>query len=146
MPDPLTIFVLPPLHGPKFIATQLISYSSSHHHGNMIFFFHYWDLWRGLRAQWLAVGQEWLVHTYYRIVGNFCGYKFSWNGPKFGFQKLKKCLESLTTRNGNLSSSFQYSEESTLVPRTFVVTIASALGLALSGLCVCVYVAFRFPG
>ena len=52
-----------------------------------------------------------------------------------------------TERGGNLSSLLQGGEKSSLVPRTFVETIASALGLAPPfGLCVCADVALRFPG
>ena len=59
------------------------------------------------------------------MVGNFRGYKFSRNRPKFRFQKF---------------SRFQFSRLVNLGP----MAIASALGLApLSGSCVCVYVAFR---
>ena len=42
-----------------------------------------------------------------------------------------ECLELFAKRDGNLSSLFQYGEESNLVPRMFVETIASALGTAV---------------
>ena len=92
--------------------------------------------------------------NHYRIVGNFCGYKFSWNWPKFRFQKFSrlqfsrfqfsrlvnlgpadylpvrlKAEQISTERDGNLSYLFQCGEKSSLVPRTFIETIASALGL-----------------
>ena len=42
-----------------------------------------------------------------------------------------ECLELFAKRDGNLSSLFQCDEESSLVPRMFVETIASALGTAV---------------
>ena len=102
--------------------------------------------------------------TAYCVVDNFHRYKFSLNRPKFRFQKFSWLLiftvgESGASRlaNGmakssytcsNLSSLFQW-RESSLVPRvrTCEETIVSPPGLALlSGLCVCAYVALRFPG
>ena len=100
--------------------------------------------------------------TAYCVVDNFHGYKFSLNRPKFRFQKFSQFLiftvgESGASRlaNGmakssytcsNLSSLFQW-RESSLIPRvrTCEETIASGLAL-LSGLCVCAYIALRFPG
>ena len=56
-------------------------------------------------------------------------------------------LELSTERDGNLSSWFQCGEKSSLVPRTFVETIASAVGLVPPfGLCVSADIALQFPG
>ena len=48
---------------------------------------------------------------------------------------LSECLELFRKRYGNLSSLLQCGEESSLVPRMFIETIASALGTAVLFMC-----------